>query len=87
VLCIVGYGTGAGLSRRNGAFDYALVNQFRYNIRVITNSFGTNDIGTNGRPGRPISPWLPKRCVDRNIVVVFSAEAGSLGHRQESPCG
>ncbi|WP_426061379.1 S8 family peptidase [Hymenobacter sp. B1770] len=78
---IVGYGTGAGLFILDviGAFDYALVNQFRYNIRVITNSFGTtSDIGTDVDPRDPIT-MSTKRCVDRNIVVVFSAGNSGSG--------
>ena len=78
---IVGYGTGAGLLILDviGAFDYALVNQFRYNIRVITNSFGTtSDIGTDVDPADPITV-ATKRCVDRNIVVVFSAGNSGSG--------
>ncbi|SFQ66510.1 S8 family peptidase [Hymenobacter arizonensis] len=78
---LVGYGTGAGLFILDviGAFDYALVNQFRYNIRVITNSFGTtSDIGTDVDPRDPIT-MSTKRCVDRNIVVVFSAGNSGSG--------
>ncbi|GAA4348809.1 hypothetical protein GCM10023185_05060 [Hymenobacter saemangeumensis] len=78
---IVGYGTGAGLFILDviGAFDYALVNQFRYNIRVITNSFGTtSDISTDVDTRDPIT-MATKRCVDRNIVVVFSAGNSGAG--------
>ena len=78
---LVGYGTGAGLFILDviGAFDYALVNQFRYNIRVITNSFGTtSDTGTDVDPRDPITVST-KRCVDRNIVVVFSAGNSGSG--------
>ena len=78
---LVGYGTGAGLFILDviGAFDYALVNQFRYNIRVITNSFGTtSDIATDVDPRDPIT-IATKRCVDRNIVVVFSAGNSGSG--------
>jgi len=78
---LVGYGTGAGLFILDviGAFDYALVNQFRYNIRVITNSFGTtSDIGTDVDPRDPTT-MATKRCVDRNIVVVFSAGNSGAG--------
>jgi serine protease AprX len=54
-------------------FDYAIYNQATYNIRVITNSFGTtSDTGTDVNPADPIT-LATKRCVDRNIVVVFSA--------------
>ncbi|MFC7667476.1 S8 family peptidase [Hymenobacter humi] len=78
---LVGYGTGAGLFILDviGAFDYALVNQFRYNIRVITNSFGTtSDIATDVDPRDPTT-LATKRCVDRNIVVVFSAGNSGSG--------
>ncbi|MEJ8757125.1 S8/S53 family peptidase [Pontibacter sp. H259] len=72
---LVGYGSGAALLLLDvlSGFDYALVNQFNYNIRVITNSFGTtSDTGTDVNPADPIT-MATKRCVDRNIVVVFSA--------------
>ncbi|UYZ59538.1 S8 family peptidase [Hymenobacter latericus] len=78
---LIGYGTGAGLFILDvvGAFDYALVNQFQYNIRVITNSFGTtSDIATEPNPADPIT-IATKRCVDRNIVVVFSAGNSGAG--------
>ncbi|MER2997670.1 S8/S53 family peptidase [Pontibacter populi] len=72
---LVGYGSGAALLLLDvlSGFDYALINQATYNIRVITNSFGTtSDTGTDVNPADPIT-LATKRCVDRNIVVVFSA--------------
>ncbi|QJX45469.1 S8 family serine peptidase [Hymenobacter taeanensis] len=78
---LIGYGTGAGLFILDvvGAFDYALVHQFQYNIRVITNSFGTtSDIATDVNPADPIT-IATKRCVDRNMVVVFSAGNSGAG--------
>jgi serine protease AprX len=72
---IVGYGSGAGLLLLDvlSGFDYAIINQAQYNIRVITNSFGTtSDTGTDVNPADPIT-IATKKCVDRNIVVVFSA--------------
>jgi serine protease AprX len=72
---LVGYGSGAALLLLDvlSGFDYALINQAQYNIRVITNSFGnTSDTGTDVDPADPIT-IATKRCVDRNIVVVFSA--------------
>jgi serine protease AprX len=72
---LVGYGSGAALLLLDvlSGFDYAITNQARYNIRVITNSFGTtSDTGTDVNPADPIT-LATKRCVDRNIVVVFSA--------------
>ncbi|WP_303311054.1 S8 family serine peptidase [Hymenobacter sp. BT730] len=78
---LIGYGTGAGLFILDvvGAFDYALVHQFQYNIRVITNSFGnTSDIATDVNLADPIT-LATKRCVDRNMVVVFSAGNSGAG--------
>ncbi len=78
---LIGYGTGAGLFILDvvGAFDYALTHQFQYNIRVITNSFGTtSDIATDVDPTNPIA-IATKKCVDRNMVVVFSAGNSGAG--------
>ena len=72
---LIGYGSGAALFMLDvlSGFDYALINQSVYNIRVITNSWGTtSDTGTDVNPADPIT-LAAKRCVDRNIVVVFSA--------------
>ncbi|GAA4310548.1 S8/S53 family peptidase [Nibribacter koreensis] len=72
---LVGYGSGAALLMLDvlSGFDYALINQSIYNIRVITNSWGaTGDTGTDVNPADPVT-LAAKRCVDRNIVVVFSA--------------
>ena len=50
-----------------GTFDYVLMNQFRYSIRVITNSFGTTSgIATDVDPSDPIT-IATKHCVDRNM--------------------
>lgn len=72
---VIGYGSGAGLFILDvvSAFDWAIVNQIQYNIRVITNSWGTTgDVGTAFDPNDPIN-ISTKKCVDRNIVIVFSA--------------
>ncbi|WP_349409986.1 S8 family serine peptidase [Pseudalkalibacillus sp. SCS-8] len=72
---LVGYGSGAGIAILDtiGAFDYALTNQAQYNIRVVTNSWGsTSDAGTDFDPEDPIN-IATKKLYDRNIVVVFSA--------------
>lgn len=72
---LIGYGSGAALFMLDvlSGFDYAIINQSIYNIRVITNSWGTtSDTGTDVNPADPITVSA-KRCVDRNIVVVFSA--------------
>ncbi|HEV2914234.1 MAG TPA: S8 family serine peptidase [Pyrinomonadaceae bacterium] len=55
-----------------GAYDYLLVNQFRYNVRVINNSWGSmlDDFGID--PANPINV-ATRAAHDRNIVVVFAA--------------
>ncbi|MBY6204464.1 S8 family serine peptidase [Halomonas denitrificans] len=78
---IIGYGSGAGLFILDtlGGFDYALVNQFRYNIRVVTNSFGSpSDTGTDFDPAHPTN-IATKMLADRNVVVVFSAGNSGSG--------
>ncbi|MGH8496344.1 MAG: S8 family serine peptidase [Gammaproteobacteria bacterium] len=78
---LIGYGSGAGLFILDsiGGFDYALVNQSRYNIRVISNSFGNpSDTGTDFNPDDPTN-IATKRLADRNIVVVFSAGNSGSG--------
>lgn len=78
---VVGYGSGAVLFILDvlGAFDYALVNQVRYGIRIVTNSWGTpSDAGTAFNPDDPIN-IATKKLADRGVVVVFSAgNSGSL---------
>ncbi|MEX0900528.1 MAG: S8 family serine peptidase [Gammaproteobacteria bacterium] len=78
---MIGYGSGAVLFILDtlGAFDWALVNQFRYNIRVINNSWGSpGDMATPFNPDDPIN-IATKRLADRGVVTVFSAgNSGSL---------
>lgn len=90
---IIGYGSGAALFILDslGGFDYALVNQHRYNIRVVTNSFGsTGDTGTDFDPDNPTN-IATKMLADRNVVVVFSAgnsgsgEATITGNFKKAP--
>lgn len=72
---LVGYGSGAGLFILDtlGGFDYALSQQARYNIRVVSNSFGqTSDTGTAFNPDHPTNV-ATKALADRGVVVVFSA--------------
>ncbi|MCW8092603.1 S8 family serine peptidase [Alteromonas sp. ASW11-130] len=72
---IIGYGSGAGLFILDtlGGFDYALTHQFNYNIRVISNSFGsTSDVGTDFNPDHPTNV-ATKALADRGIITVFSA--------------
>src|SRR3982751_3668485 len=54
------------------AMDYALVNQFRYNIRVCNNSWGTTLASLPYDPNDPIN-IATRTMHDRNITVVFAA--------------
>ena len=68
---LIGAGLGAGLFVINGlaAWEWALTNQYRYNIRVISNSYG----GAGAfDPTNPIT-IASKMAYDRNITVVFAA--------------
>ena len=67
---IVGAGLGAGLFVLNavGAWEYGLANQYRYNIRVVSNSYGSDG---------PFNPEHPLNVAsfmayERNIAVVFA---------------
>lgn len=78
---LIGYGSGAGLFLLDtiGAFDYALVNQVRYNIRVVANSFGsTSDTGTDFNPEDPTN-IATKKLADRGVIVVISAGNSGSG--------
>ncbi|MGH8242881.1 MAG: S8 family serine peptidase [Steroidobacteraceae bacterium] len=78
---LIGYGSGAALFVLDtiGGFDYALTNQARYGIRVVSNSFGSpSDVGTDFDPNDPTN-IATKRLADRNIVIVFSAGNSGSG--------
>ena len=80
---LIGYGSGAGLLILDaiGGFDYAKTNQATYNIRVITNSFGsTGDIGNDFNPDDPTN-IATKLLSDNGVIVVFSA--GNSGRNGE----
>jgi serine protease AprX len=90
---IIGYGSGAGLFILDtiGGFDYAKTHQFDYNIRVISNSFGsTSDTGTDFNPDHPTNV-VTKTLSDAGIIVVFSAgnsgsgEATITGNFKKAP--
>ncbi|HEX7955931.1 MAG TPA: S8 family serine peptidase [Pyrinomonadaceae bacterium] len=55
-----------------GAYDYLLVNQFAYNVRVINNSWGSGLDAEGIDPANPINV-ATRACHDRNITVVFAA--------------
>ncbi|MFT6954281.1 MAG: hypothetical protein ACI9UD_001647 [Glaciecola sp.] len=70
---LIDYGSGAALLIIDsiGGFDYALTHQFQYNIRVISNSFGsTSDIGTDFNPDDLIN-IATKDLADNGIITVF----------------
>lgn len=54
------------------AYDYLMVNQFAYNIRVINNSWGSSLADTEIDPNNPINV-ATRYAHDRNITVVFAA--------------
>jgi subtilisin family serine protease len=54
------------------AMDYTLVNQFKYNIRVCNNSWGTTLADNPYDPNDPINT-ATRMMHDRNITVVFAA--------------
>ena len=80
---LLGYGSGGALLVLDaiGGFDYALTHQFQYNIRVISNSFGSS--GTFN-PSDPLNV-ATKRCYDRNMVVVFAAGNSGPGADTHNP--
>jgi serine protease AprX len=67
---IIGAGLGAGLFVINGlaAWEWALSNQYRYNIRVISNSYGSAGACD---PNDPIM-IASKAMYDRNVTIVFA---------------
>ncbi|GAA4026967.1 hypothetical protein GCM10022409_08680 [Hymenobacter glaciei] len=80
---LLGYGSGGALFVLDaiGGFDYALSHQFQYNIRVISNSFGSS--GTFN-PNSPINV-VTKKCYDRGMVVVFAAGNSGPGADTHNP--
>lgn len=77
---LIGTGSGAILFVLNalGGFEYSLANQFRYNIRIISNSFGSHgDFNADD----PLN-IATRAAYERNIIVVFSA--GNSGPGRET---
>jgi serine protease AprX len=73
-LVVVNSGTDSGLPLIAiiGAYDYLLVHQFDYNIRVINNSWGGSLADSELLPDNPIN-LATRTAHDRNITVVFAA--------------
>jgi serine protease AprX len=68
---LIGYGSGGALFILDaiGGFDYAITHQSEYNIRVITNSWGSSG---EFDPNNPVNV-ASKKAYDRGIVVLFAA--------------
>jgi serine protease AprX len=77
---LVGLGTGEGISILWAleAFDYVMANQQKYNIRIISNSWGTTG---KYSPNDPINV-ASKSAHDAGMVVVFAA--GNDGPTQDT---
>jgi serine protease AprX len=80
---LIGYGSGAALFVLDGigGFDYAIANQARYNIRVITNSWGSSG---GFDPNDPIN-LASKAAYDRGITVLFAAGNEGPGENTHNP--
>ncbi len=67
---LIGAGLGAGLFVINaiGAWEWALVNQYNYNIRIISNSYGTSGAYN---PDAPITV-ASKMAYERNMAIFFA---------------
>ncbi|HYN86170.1 MAG TPA: S8 family serine peptidase [Pyrinomonadaceae bacterium] len=74
---IIGTGSGAGLFILNalGGFEWSLSNQFQYNIRVISNSWGS---GGDFNADDPVN-IATKLAYDNNIAVFLSASNSGPG--------
>ena len=66
------------------AMDYTLVNQYRYNIRVCNNSWGTTLADNPYDPNDPINT-ATRMMHDRNITVVFAAGNDGEGPNTINP--
>jgi serine protease AprX len=80
---LVGYGSGAALLILDavGGFDYALTNQSRFGIRIITNSWGSSG---GFDPEDPVNV-ASKLAYDRGMVVTFAAGNSGPGEDTHNP--
>jgi serine protease AprX len=67
---LIGAGLGAGLFVLNaiGAWEWGLANQYRYNIRIVSNSYGTSGAFN---PNAPLN-IASRMAYERNITVFFA---------------
>ena len=80
---LIGYGSGAALLILDaiGGFDYAITNQAKYGIRVITNSWGSSG---GFDPNNPVN-IASKKAYDRGITVLFAAGNEGPGEDTHNP--
>ncbi|HEX8185532.1 MAG TPA: S8 family serine peptidase, partial [Blastocatellia bacterium] len=80
---LIGCGSGYGLFVLNalGGFEWSLANQFRYNIRVVSNSWGSSG---PFNPDNPIN-LATKAAYDLNIISVFAAGNSGPGKGTYNP--
>ncbi|MBH0229205.1 S8 family serine peptidase [Halobacillus yeomjeoni] len=80
---LIGYGSGGALFVLDGigGFDYAITHQSQYNIRVITNSWGSSG---DFDPNHPINV-ASKKAYDRGITVLFAAGNEGPGENTHNP--
>lgn len=80
---LIGYGSGAALFILDavGGFDYAITHQNEYNIRVITNSWGSSG---DFDPFNPVN-IASKKAYDRGITVLFAAGNEGPGDNTHNP--
>lgn len=82
---LIGAGLGAGILVINplGAWEWGLANQYRYNIRVTSNSYGPLG-GGQFNPDHPIA-IASKLAYDRNITSVFAGGNDGAAKNTLSP--
>jgi serine protease AprX len=80
---LIGCGSGYGLFVLNalGGFEWSLSNQFVYNIRVISNSWGSSG---PFEPDNPIN-IATRTAYDQNIISVFAAGNSGPGKGTYNP--
>lgn len=80
---LIGYGSGAALFILDavGGFDYAITHQTEYDIRVITNSWGSSG---DFDPNDPVN-IASKKAFDRGITVLFAAGNSGPGENTHNP--
>jgi serine protease AprX len=80
---LIGCGSGYGLFILNalGGFEWSRANQFIYNIRIISNSWGSSGAFD---PDNPIN-IATKNAYDNNIIVVFAAGNSGPGKDTYNP--